>query len=134
MSGARVLADFRGLWHLRREIVQQDGTQAQFLGTAEWRPEANGLLYSEEGQLSMPGSPVMRAERRYVWREDLSVFFEDGRFFHRVPAEGGETEHWCDPDTYKGRYDFKDWPCFEVSWHVTGPHKAYHSRSLYERR
>ena len=117
MSGARVLTDFEGLWTLRREIVRQDGMRAHFIGTAEWRPE-----------------PVMRAERRYVWQDDLSVFFEDGRFFHRVPAGGGETEHWCDPDTYRGRYDFSAWPRFEVSWQVTGPQKAYHSHSLYERR
>ena len=134
MSGARVLTDFEGLWTLRREIVRQDGMRAHFIGTAEWRSEARGMLYSEAGQLTMPGTPVMRAERRYVWQDDLSVFFEDGRFFHRVPAGGGETEHWCDPDTYRGRYDFSAWPRFEVSWQVTGPQKAYHSHSLYERR
>ena len=75
----------------------------------------------------------MQAERRYLWREDLTVWFEDGRFFHQVPAEGGETGHWCDPDQYDVTYHFNDWPDFQVVWRVKGPAKDYRMVSHYTR-
>ena len=40
----------------------------------------------------------MVAERRYRWDEKLNIYFEDGRFFHRVAAMSGAAAHWCDPD------------------------------------
>jgi hypothetical protein len=75
----------------------------------------------------------MLAERRYVWHPDLSVHFDDGRFFHKIPQEGGATDHWCDPDSYEGCYDFSKWPDFGVTWRVTGPRKSYRMHSLYKR-
>jgi hypothetical protein len=73
------------------------------------------------------------AERRYLWSADLSVWFEDGRFFHNVPPHGGPTAHWCDPDQYDGQYDFADWPAFRVTWRVRGPRKDYRMETLYRR-
>jgi hypothetical protein len=72
-------------------------------------------------------------ERRYLWALDLSVLFEDGRFFHKVPPLGGATAHWCDPDQYDGMYDFSDWPEFAVTWHVRGPRKDYRMETQYRR-
>lgn len=67
----------------------------------------------------------MTASRVYLWKADLSVWFDDGRYFHTVPAQGGATDHWCDPDQYDVRYDFAEWPDFRVTWRVEGPRKSY---------
>lgn len=130
----RVLADFEGTWQLDREIVQANDTRAVFNGTAVWCTCTEGLIYHEIGQLKMPQALPMQAERRYAWWPDLEVHFEDGRFFHKVPANGGEATHWCDPDTYKASYDFTDWPRFTVVWKVSGPKKSYLMKSRYQRR
>ena len=121
----RVLGDFKGKWHLSRDIRPEFGPSAQFEGQAIWTPDAGGLAYAEHGTLTITGAAPMHAERRYHWGPDLSVYFEDGRFFHQVPAAGGHTEHWCDPDHYKVAYDFSNWPRFVVTWKVNGPRKAY---------
>lgn len=129
----RVLADFAGTWRLDRKITHGDGTQARFQGTAIWSGDETGLEYMEKGHLQMGQGPQMQAERRYHWGPDLDVHFDDGRFFHRVPALGGQTSHWCDPDTYDVTYDFTDWPCFTAIWQVHGPKKSYTLQSTYER-
>ena len=43
------------------------------------------------------------------------------------------ADHWCDPDTYKVRYDFREWPLWRAEWRVTGPRKDYVMRSVYTR-
>ncbi len=121
----RRLSDFEGTWQIAREIRPEAGPRACFEGLGVWTPDREGLAYAERGVLSMDGVSPMQAERRYFWRPDLSVLFDDGRFFHQVPAEGGQTEHWCDPDHYKVTYNFSAWPMFDVSWEVRGPRKAY---------
>ncbi|AVL51629.1 trigger factor [Roseobacter denitrificans] len=133
MSKARQLGDFEGSWTLSRRIMPRRGAGAVFEGTAIWSRAHGGLRYVEKGLMQIDGQAGMQAERRYFWSGELSVFFEDGRFFHNVPPHGGETEHWCDPDTYKGIYDFTRWPQFEVTWQVTGPKKDYLSKTLYTR-
>jgi hypothetical protein len=129
----RQLSDFEGRWRLSRRIVQDAGTEARFEGQAVWSPDAECLIYRETGTLTVTGQPPMQAERRYRWHPDLCVHFDDGRFFHRVPAQGGETDHWCDPDSYHVRYDFSAWPDFEVIWLVSGPRKSYRMFSRYAR-
>jgi hypothetical protein len=129
----RRLDDFTGDWQMQRDILHADGSCARFEGTARFEAAGDGLVYREEGMLLMPGQPAIKAERRYRWGSDLSVFFDDGRFFHRIPPEGGETGHWCDPDIYRGHYDFSSWPVFSVSWQVTGPRKDYQSVTTYRR-
>jgi len=108
--------------------VPLTGAEARFEGVAEWTPEG---AYEERGVLSVQGQPPMQAERRYRWDADLSVYFEDGRFFHKVPPSGGETGHWCDPDQYDVVYDFGTWPRWQVSWQVLGPRKNYEMISDY---
>lgn len=126
----RQLADFLGQWALSRRIVPAVGPEAQFEGTAVWTADG---AYTEEGLLRVDGQPPMRAERRYTWDAELTVYFEDGRFFHRVPPAGGATGHWCDPDQYDVTYDFALWPRFEVRWRVVGPRKNYEMISHYYR-
>ncbi len=127
------LADFEGKWRLSRRIVQAAGVEARLIGEAVFAPCDEGLAYEEVGRLIMPGQPEMEARRAYLWKPDLTVWFEDGRFFHQVPVEGGETGHWCDPDQYDGVYDFADWPIWRVRWRVRGPRKDYRMESEYRR-
>ena len=124
----RQLADFLGQWALSRRILPAQGAEAQFEGTAVWAADG---AYAEEGLLRVAGQPPMRAERRYRWDGALNVYFDDGRFFHQVPPEGGTAAHWCEPDQYDVRYDFGDWPRFEVRWRVVGPRKNYEMISHY---
>jgi len=127
------LADFEGKWRLSRRIVQADGVEAQFLGEAVFRPCDGGLAYQEVGRMILPDQPEMEARRAYLWKPDLTVWFEDGRFFHQVPGEGGACGHWCDPDQYDGVYEFDDWPEWRVRWRVRGPRKDYRMESEYRR-
>ncbi|MEM9637919.1 MAG: DUF6314 family protein [Pseudomonadota bacterium] len=129
----RILADFEGSWRLERHIAHADGTEARFDGVAVWSADSRGLAYHESGSLRITDAPAMQAERRYLWTADLDVYFEDGRFFHRVPDAGGEADHWCDPDRYVVRYDFSSWPAFTAVWQVSGPKKCYRLRSHYRR-
>lgn len=134
MPTDRVLADFAGTWAIARTITPQTGPAARFDGTARWVPSDRGLDYTEEGTLHMDGAAPMQATRAYVWTPDMSIYFDDGRFFHQVPAAGGQTRHFCDPDTYVGRYDFDDWPHFTVAWDVRGPRKDYRMISRFTRQ
>ncbi|WP_299929024.1 DUF6314 family protein [uncultured Pelagimonas sp.] len=121
----RQLSDFLGVWSLERDIRQADGSQAHFEGTARWDADDDGANYLEMGQLVMPGQGQFRSERRYRWGNDLRVYFDDGRYFHSVPADGGESAHWCDPDQYDASYDFGQWPNWSCQWTVRGPRKDY---------
>lgn len=131
MTEPRTLQDFLGVWTLSRTIVHADGTTGRFDGTATWTPRRDGADYLETGTLNM-NSASFQATRRHIWH-GLDVHFEDGRFFHSVPAFGGETMHWCAPDTYRATYDFRAWPRFEAIWQVSGPKKDYTMRSTFTR-
>jgi len=129
----RELSDFEGRWRLSRVIRPAQGPEARFEGMAVWRPARGGMAYEERGTLHLEGQREMQAERRYFWDRSLDVYFDDGRFFHRVPASGGTAHHWCDPDQYDVTYDFSGWPAFEAVWCVKGPRKDYEMISRYTR-
>lgn len=131
MLTERCLGDFEGTWRIERTIEHANAAAAQFDGQAKWHVTDGGADYVETGVLTIKDSAPMQAERRYRWAPDLSVFFDDGRFFHKVPAAGGQAVHWCDPDTYTVEYDFAPWPHFRVTWDVRGPRKSYRMVSLY---
>ena len=133
MGTERVLDDFAGRWTIVRDITHADGTRGRFDGAARFEPRGDGLDYVEEGVLRIGQGAPLSAAQRYRWEADLSVYFEDGRFFHHVPPAGGDTAHWCAPDQYDGSYDFAHWPAFEVIWRVRGPRKDYRMRSRYVR-
>lgn len=129
----RVLADFEGDWQLQRRIVQRGGPPMRFVGEARWRAAPEGMEYLEAGVLEVQGQPAMQAERHYLWKDDLTVWFPSGRFFHLVPRLGGGAIHHCTPDLYRVRYRFGAWPAFETLWRVTGPRKDYAMISRYRR-
>ena len=133
-----VLQEFEGLWRLERRISDALGPDAVFSGTARFTPDGQGLILDEAGRLDLAGQGAFQAERRYLWRPDgagVAVFFADGRDFHRFdPGQGAAVaDHWCDPDTYKVRYDFSLWPRWQAEWRVTGPRKDYTMLSVYTR-
>ncbi len=130
----RTLNDFEGAWTLRRFITHASGAEAEFRGTATWTPDDQGRLRcSEDGLLKVGQGAPVTARQTYLWEDGLRVHFSDGRFFHTVPASGGDASHWCDPDQYDGAYDFSDWPKWTVTWRVLGPRKDYTMRSAYSR-
>ncbi len=128
----RVMDDFEGRWSLERRIIHREGPEARFVGEAVWLRVGAVLEYTEIGNLQIAGTPPIRATRRYTWHPDLSVTFEDGRYFHTVPATGGRTAHWCDPDQYDVIYDFGEWPHFRTEWVVEGPRKKYRMISQFQ--
>ena len=133
MTDRRKLQDFAGRWSLSRRITPATGPDVQFEGEAIWAAADGGLSYVENGLMTLGDQAPLHAERRYFWAEDLSVYFDDGRFFHQVPALGGRAHHWCDPDTYDVTYDFSAWPQFKVHWRVQGPRKDYSAITQYSR-
>jgi hypothetical protein len=129
----RHLGDFLGGWRVVRDLRHDDGSEGRFEGLAAWTADGPGAVYAEHGQLWLAGQGPFTAERCYRWGADLTVFFEDGRVFHRVPPRGGAVCHWCPPDQYDGDYSFADWPLWRVVWRVTGPRKSYVSTTTYQR-
>ena len=129
---ARCLQDFAGEWHFTRHILHDDGTHADVTGQVRFDPVPGGLAYVETGEMVLNGA-TLTTQRRYLWADGLRVYFEDGRFFHTVPALGGAAAHWCDPDQYDVAYDFGNWPDWHSSWTVKGPRKSYQMYSRYHR-
>jgi hypothetical protein len=129
----RNLSDFIGNWTILRSIRAVGQPAATFEGQGEWIAVVTGADYVERGVLHLSGQPPMTAERRYRWDKDLNIYFDDGRFFHQVPALGGAAAHWCDPDQYDVTYDFENWPAWSCTWKVKGPRKDYVLHSDYSK-
>ncbi|WP_210115105.1 DUF6314 family protein [Roseovarius aestuariivivens] len=131
------LGDFEGLWELTRRIEQAGAPNAELRGSAILRPNETGMSYSEAGLLRVGGQAPVNAERRYIWRSlpggVIEVLFEDGRPFHFIDPEDPQDRHWCDPDLYEVRYDFRRWPDWSSTWEVRGPRKNYRMVSQYRR-
>ncbi len=131
------LEDFIGAWVLERRILQDDGEDARFRGSARFSEDKGGLAYEEKGLIKLGTSRPVSAQRRYLWRLGesgrIEVFFEDGRAFHVIDPEDPTDSHECDPDTYKVAYRFGQWPEWISTWHVTGPDKSYRMVSTYRR-
>ena len=128
--------DFLGQWQVSR-VIEDALTYktATFSGRAEISDQGDCWLYAEAGHLQMQGAKPMVAERRYLWRAQecsVDIFFEDGRFFHRLELQAtAQAAHWCDPDQYDVAYDFSDWPRWRSTWSVVGPKKKYVLKTQY---
>ena len=122
-----------------RPAGRGDGTpgwEASFEGRATLTPDGEGLVWREEGTLTLPGRPPLAAGRRYLWRPSaggIAVLFEDGRPFHRIDLGQPRPSdlHRCGADLYRVAYDLRRWPRWSVAWRVDGPRHAYASRSLH---
>ena len=132
--------DFAGTWSLGRWIEDRAGdSRVQFVGTAEFAFDGDGLIYDERGLMHIPGTAPIRAERRYVWSFGadgrVAVRFADGRPFHDFDPMSARprAEHHCAPDHYAVEYDFDPWPRWQSVWNVTGPRKALRIVSSFRR-
>ena len=125
------LSDFEGIWTLTRQITNHIGPPATFTGTATFTPDGAGLTLTETGWLQPGEGPALQATRTYLWREGITVLFDDGRPFHSFTADKPAALHDCPPDTYRVTYDFDRWPDWTATWHVTGPRKDYTMVSTY---
>lgn len=132
------LSDLEGRWTLVRRIDdRRAGLSGRLTGTCDWTSDGQGLVQFETGTLHYGDAPPIRAERRYLWRQEgegLAVFFEDGRPFHRVGPGRPSDRHQCPPDTYDVTYAFDGAHAFSTTWRVTGPRKDQVIHSLYTRR
>ncbi len=135
-QGTPSLPDFAGRWRVARAVRHAGGGAARFAGSARWTPQADGFDCDEAGRLRAGGVAV-EATRRTLWRTEgdrIVVAFGDGRAFHRIgPGATVEAAHDCPPDAYRLLYDFTRWPCWSVTWRVTGPRKDYVARTRYAR-
>lgn len=129
------LSDFAGPWQIRRQIRDTRGPDGTFAGLATLRPDADGLIYSEQGTLCL-GPTQFQAERSYLWRAEtedtITLYFPDNRLFHSFRLIPNPTAlHDCPPDTYQVSYEFTRWPHWTSTWRVTGPRKDYVMTSHY---
>jgi hypothetical protein len=141
-----VLKEFlRGIWNLERRVLDRRAGQAGSLsGAAAFEPEGEGLLYREEGHLSIGGydGPALQSYR-YAFpaaaKGNLAraaVHFSDGRFFHDLDLSAGAWRcmHLCDPDRYEGAFTALGPDEWRVVWTVAGPRKDLTLDSRYRRR
>ena len=135
MNFGPYLNDFMGKWSVDRLLFDRhSGLEVHFIGHAVFTAGEKGLVYHETGRLSYGPGPAMTATRGYLWRAQdgrIIVDHADGRPFHSFDPAAPEADHWCDPDSYKVRYSFAEWPLWRAQWVVTGPRKDYTMTSLY---
>ena len=136
MQAEAFLRRLAGRWRLARRIEDGRGPGGSFDGAAVFLQVADGLDYSETGELVLGQGAPMRAERRYLWRAAggrVAVFFADGRAFHDFDPAGARAEarHLCGADIYDVTYDFARWPDWETVWRVRGPRKDYRMVTRY---
>jgi len=127
--------DFRGLWMLRRFIVDARGPDVDFRGSATFRPFPGGCDYAEAGKMKI-GEQIFDGRREWRWLfagDVVEVTYPDGRPFHSFSFDAGEGEHLCGEDTYRVSYDFSAFPVWTACWHVSGPRKDYVSTTTYSR-
>ncbi len=131
------LTDFARPWRIERRIDDHlSGRPGHFEGEARFIHSAPGLLYLEEGKLTLGDGPPLPAHRAYLWRQDgsdIEVFFPDGCPFHRFRPDGraAGTDHLCGRDLYRVAYDLSGWPLWSATWTVKGPAKDYVLHSAY---
>ncbi|KAF2003520.1 hypothetical protein P154DRAFT_543874 [Amniculicola lignicola CBS 123094] len=160
---AAAFRGMQGLWTLRRKIDSRSSASpgGTLKGTAHFHPRAPTdetftaeYLYIEEGTFRLDSGFEFPATRRYVYRyseveDKISAWFvcEDGvtveRFFNRMDFQEKEKGwiaiglHWCDPDTYQSRSEFRfrgaAVQSFGITYEVKGPRKDYTMESWYER-
>lgn len=120
-----------GTWSAERTMLDRaTGTQGTFTGVVVFAEMPDGgLRLREDGTMNWP-THSGPAFREYLLRgsedpQTMDVFFADGRPFHRMSfaPDASQDQHWCDPDTYRVRYNLTGPDEFTYSWDVRGPAK-----------
>lgn len=132
------LKDFTGNWSVQRSIDdRRANAEGKFEGEAIFSEEGAGLVYEENGTLTLGDIASMHASQKFHWQpdgKDVAVYFSDGRYFHGISLEDrADDRHFCDPDRYEVTYDFSAWPVWTTRWKVIGPKKDYTMRSTFVR-
>ena len=125
-----------GRWTVERTLRWGDET-GDFTGTAEFRPDGDGLVWDEEGRLRWQRYDG-RARRRLLVvpaGDGWEVRFDDGRPFHPLDLRTGAASavHPCGEDRYEGDYRVVGDDELHVRWRVVGPAKDQDIRSRYRR-
>jgi hypothetical protein len=115
-----------GTWTLHRRVVDRlAGTHGTVTGVLHVTTEAEGVRWTENGELTWNGGtyPVTRTNRIHLLDGDWWVLFEDGRPFH--PWRPGEKVlHPCAADIYEGLIAIdRDGARMRTLWDVRGPAK-----------
>ena len=126
-------------WRLDRRVDdRRAGQRGSLSGEAVFTPEEDGLVYREEGRLSIGDheGPALQSYR-YAFPEAAraAVHFSDGRFFHDLDLTSGAwaCTHLCAPDRYEGAFTVLDADTWRVVWRGTGPRKDLVLDSSYRR-
>lgn len=140
------LKDFlQGMWSLERRVSdRRSGHEGRLSGEAAFTADGEGLLYREEGRLSIGDranpvyeGPALQAYRyAFAGAARAAVAFSDGRPFHDLDLRTGRWRccHLCAPDRYDGDFTALDANAWRVVWTVTGPRKDLVLDSTYRRR
>jgi hypothetical protein len=130
---------FAGDWGLVRRIRDLKTHEVGRLrGVARFAPDGGDLRFTERGLLVLRHTRTeARRDSRFVIEspDSFSVFFADGRFFHRaeIAASRALVVHDCAPDRYCGRYRFYPPDRWVLSWRITGPRKDLVISSIFSR-
>jgi hypothetical protein len=116
----------------------RSGQSGRLHGTAAFIPDGHGLRFMERGLLVLPHARTeARQDYRFVIEsiDTFSVFFADGRFFHRaaIAADVACVTHDCAPDAYRGRYRFRSPDRWSLSWRIIGPRKNLVISTIFSR-
>ncbi|WP_426998350.1 DUF6314 family protein [Pseudarthrobacter sp. N5] len=129
-------ADVSGRWSVERKLLDRaTGARGTFTGVVLFsETDDGGLRLREEGTVRWPASAgemfTGPAARRYLLKptespSTMDMLFPDGRPFHRMgfTESAGRGEHWCEPDSYRVKYQLRGPVEFSYSWDVQGPRK-----------
>lgn len=133
-----------GSWSFTREInnfilPELSGT---VIGTAIFARVLNHELhYTETGKFNLPNSSqiIINKEYFYSYNQETNklekYFVEDNRkknLFYIIDDDY-TAKHECINDNYAAFYNITDQKQFELTYHVSGPNKAYKSKTIYNR-
>jgi len=140
---SQLLDQFEGQWQLSRSIAEEGATMR---GSARFvRVTDGGLLYDEEGVLTLGNGQSIRCTRRYKFLADgerLTILFNDGQDAGKPFVElkfGDEAsglltaadKHYCGQDVYSVVYRLSLPVSYETDVSVAGPKKHYRALTRY---
>jgi len=138
---------FNGPYTLEREI---SSPCMKASGGASFKKLAEGrVLYEEGGSYQKFGEQIFYQRRLFIFQEGtLSILKENGDLLHYfdqksllLNREKDEAFlsfflshiHFCGSDTYAVEIKLLSREVFHMGYHVRGPHKNYHIKTIYTR-
>lgn len=134
-----LMAYFGGQWGIRRDIVNDTGREiGRFVGSADFQPDADRLVYHEHGVLKLEAhrGPAHRTLHYQITGSGLAdVYFGYGDFFHNLDLRTGwwRARHPCRDDVYLGEYEVLGPDQWRQEWMVRGPAKNHTLTTVFDR-